>query len=288
MNAAHNIWKKFLSLLLAVILIFCTASFAFADEDSEGNGGVELTEDQSQTSEEESADIAAAEVDLSNLKLQVAIVNGLNEYDYTGESWDVLSKAFDEGMDLIRNGAPDQKTANEAAKVLEAAIGSLVRMDYSQLEKALSAVYSCIGENEQFYDIWSKIDEAEKKARPLLISGDQAAVDAAAKELNDLLEELEAYYAGTEAESGVVIKEVEVKVPPSEDYCNISMHGVWPVLFAVSVVLNIALAGMMAYMFMKKRNTVDDIPLVNYDIDDDFDDFDDLGDFEDIDEEDDV
>ena len=65
------------------------------------------------------------------------------------------------------------------------------------------------------------------------------------------------------------MQEVEVEVPPTSDFCNIPKHRTWPVLFAVSAALNVLLFSALSYVLLKKRNTTDNTPLVNYDIEDD-------------------
>ena len=67
----------------------------------------------------------------------------------------------------------------------------------------------------------------------------------------------------------VVIKEVEVEVPPSDDFCNMGSHRTWPVAFLVSLIFNCILALVIALILKKKRYKAEDVPLVDYDIDDD-------------------
>lgn len=276
MSETRHILKILFALFAAVIILASASVEAFAT-------GVDLSE---APSDETSSEETAVNIDYSKLEIQVAMVNGLNEYDYTKETWAVLDEAMQQGVALFGK-AEQQSEVVSAAKAIEDAVSGLVRMDYSKLEDALSAVYDFIGSDTELYDVWAKINEAEKKARPLLVSGNQKAVDDAAAEINALLEEIDAL-GRVEEEPEVVIKEVEVEVPPSDDYCNIPMHRTWPVLFFISLALNFAMAGLVYYVFTKRRNTTDNIPLVNYDIDDDMDlddyDIDDDYDIEDDDE----
>ena len=65
-------------------------------------------------------------------------------------------------------------------------------------------------------------------------------------------------------------KEVPVEVPPTGEFCNIPMHRIWPVLFFISLALNVTLAAVIVvYIRNKKKNQHDDTPLVDYDIFDD-------------------
>ena len=107
------------------------------------------------------------------------------------------------------------------------------------------------------------------KGTELLTSGDQTAVDAATAEIGDLLSQLKAIMEA-EKTPEVVVQEVPVEVPPTDDYCNIPKHRTWPVLFFVSLAVNVILVLMIVvYVSGKKRNQRDDTPLVDYDIYDD-------------------
>lgn len=203
------------------------------------------------------------------LREQVAIGNGLNEYDYTKESWAPLAVALEEGNRLVK-GSWGKKTIEDAAEAIRVAVEGLVRMDYTLLDETLANVYNEINKNTELYSVCARLFEAAEKARPLLVSGDQPAVDAAVAELNGLLEEF-AQCDVVVSEPEVIVQEVEVEVLPTDDYCNIPMHRTWPVLFVISAVLNVALIVVLVYVIMKKRNTEDNTPLVNYDIDDDMD-----------------
>lgn len=243
--------KKLLALLMVLCLIHCGLPCAHAEENAKGE--VKLN----------------TRLDYSQLEMQVAVANGLVGYDYTKETWDPVAKALEKSLKIMDEEECDQSDVDQMAKTLEKAIAALVKMDYSQLEEALEAVDSKMGENPQLHDTWSRLNDDAQQARMLLISGDQAAVDETATRINWLMEELEQQLAEQKPE--VVVREVEVEVLPQSDYCNIPMHRTWPVLFFVSAVLNVALIAMLTYIIMHKRKTEDNTPLVNYDIDDDLD-----------------
>ena len=241
-------WKKFLALLTLVCLLANAVPMATAaGTDEEARRGL----------------------DYSELELQVALANGLNSYDYTIESWEPLQKALDVGNKRLA-GIYDQGKLDSAAKDISRAIARLVKMDYSALIKAMDAVDLKVEANPEYHDVWYRLNKAVEDAKPLLISGDQEAVHAATKEINMLLEELAACNIMT-AEPEIIIQEVEVEVLPTNDFCNIPSHHTWPLLFAISAVVNVALIVVLVFMVMKTRKTEDDTPLVNYDIDDDMD-----------------
>ena len=208
-------------------------------------------------------------LDYSELERQIGIANGLNSYEYTKESWDVLRQAVEVGNQRL-GGVYDQGKLDKAAQDIANAIEALVKMDYSALIRALDAVYAKIDEDPEKHDLWYRLDKAVDKARPLLISGDQIAVNEAAVQLEAMLKELENYAEPTE-EPQIVIQEVEVEVPPTDDFCNIPKHRVWPVLFLISMVLNVAFLAVIVLILTMKRNTTDTTPLVSYDIDEDMD-----------------
>lgn len=237
--------KKLLAVLLAVFLLASAVPAVMATE-------------------------VSYQADYSQLQVLIGTVNGLNSYDFTKESWEPLQKAVDDGNRCWK-GRYAQQYVDEAVSDIERAIVSLVRMDYSKLESVLATVYSKIDENPQMYEAWTRLNTAVTESRPLLVSGDQQAVDTAVQQLEELMAELEACEDAQE-EPEVVIQEVEVEVLPKGDYCNIPVHRLWPILFAVSAVLNVALIVVVVYLTIKRRNTYDDTPLVSYDIEDDIED----------------
>ena len=272
MIGIREMWKKILMFFVAGALVLCGATEAFADE-AEG-----IMQEQSQ---EETIEVSAAPIDYSMLERQITAAIGLDEHDYTKESWDMLEEALDDAIMLL-DAAKNQQEVIDTAEKLENAVSALSRMDYSKLEKALGLIYAKIDENAEIHSVLGKVDSAVNRAKGLLLSGDQAAVDAAAAELDALIEELSNIKTG---ESETIIKEVEIEVPPSDDYCNVAGHKAWPVLFFISLAINVALVVMMGYVFSKMKNAEDDIPLVQYDIDDDMDDFEEYDDLEDYSEE---
>jgi hypothetical protein len=205
-------------------------------------------------------------LDYSMLERQIALANGLNQADYTKTSWETLSAALAYAMEAMES--TDQAVIDEAAVFLKSAIAGLVRMDYSALKAALEDVSQWL-EEEDLSDLWVRLMNAVNRGNGLLTSGDQDAVNATTAELQRLLRELKAQMEDLKTPE-TVIQEVEVVVPPSEDFCNISLHQIWPVLFFVSLGLNLVMAAVIViYLVRKRKNQKDDTPLVDYDIDDD-------------------
>lgn len=211
-----------------------------------------------------------AQTDYADLELLLAMANSLNSYDYTMQSWSPFKKAVDRGTQCLR-GKYGQVAVDEAAYAIDVAMSDLVEMDYSQLEAVLGSVYTKIDENPQLHDVWTRLNAAADSARPLLTSGNQEAVNAAVTKLTDLLVELSECDAAAAPEPEIVVQEVEVEVYPTDDYCNIPMHRFWPVAAICSAALNLVLLAVLILVIMKKRNTMDNTPLIHYDIDDDMD-----------------
>lgn len=208
----------------------------------------------------------APSVDYSELQKQINIASALIPTDYTNESRDLLAAALSVAQSALNS--EDQSLVTAAAEQLRATISSLVTMDYSGLKTALSQADALLA-SEQAAVLLQEISEAARRGGELLQSGDQQAVDQAAKELNDILDRLAALLE-VEGETKVVIQEVPVEVLPEGDYCNIPTHHVWPVLFWVSLAVNVVLIGGIAFFVIRKtRNRRDFAPMVDYDIDDD-------------------
>lgn len=208
---------------------------------------------------------AATGVDDQELLRQIAIGNGLNRMEYTAQSWESVTTAM-EGAGLALDSR-DQVQIDAAAQLLKDAIAGLTRMDYTALEAALTELQA-LGEESLTSALWLELMEAGEKGRALLTSGDQPAVDAAAQQLQGLM--LQLSQSATQPTPEVIIQEVPVEVPPSEDYCNISSHRGWQVAFFASLGLNVILGVLiLVYISKKKRKHRDNTPLVNYNIFDD-------------------
>jgi hypothetical protein len=194
------------------------------------------------------------------------VANGLNPPDYTLQSWEAVAAAITFGNAALNGGS--QSCIDEAANMLEDTVNDLVRMDYTALENALSEMQS-LGEENVTSALWLELMEAGEKGKSLLASGDQAAVDGAARQLKGLLTQLRELSAVKPAPE-VVVQEVPVEVPPSEDFCNVTTHWLWKLACFLSVGLNGALLVIIwLYLWKKKRKQRDNTPLVAYDISDD-------------------
>lgn len=211
--------------------------------------------------------VATTPTDYSELERQIAIANGLNELEYSAESWDAMIDALTAANKALET--KDQDTVDKAAADLQTAIGALVKMDYSKLEEVLKKAEEFVT-GQEMGDQWLQFAQAVNQGYGLLTSGDQTAVDEITQTILDLLAKME-QMAAQESTPEIVYKEVEVEVPPTDDFCNIPMHRVWPVLFFISLAVNVVLGGAIILVMTVRKKKHDDTPLVDYNIDDDMD-----------------
>ena len=206
-------------------------------------------------------------VDYTELKKQIGIAEGLVKGDYTAESWADLEYALAAAKNALYSD--DQDVVDAAAKALADAIAALVKMDYSKLEAAMASGEE-LAANDKVGNLWFELFKAIQEGVKLIGSGDQEAVDACTAKILDLIEQLKAALAETGAEPEEIIKEVIVEKDPEGDYCNITMHRIWPILFFISLALNVVfIVVIVVAVIRRKKNAKDDTPLVNYDIGDD-------------------
>ena len=265
-------------ILIFLLSLYCTSIALAVGETSTGEENP-TTEDDTQNenaednSEEEETKpeiitqyiyIGTSTIDYAALNRQIAIANGLRESDYTKESWAVLEAALETAT--YAQNSTNQDVVDSAAEELRVAITELVSMDYSALEKAVLLAKEYIGGEE--YEMVILLSNLIIKAEGLFSSGDQIAVDACAEEINLAVSQY-VESLPEEVEPEIIVKEVQVEVPPSDDYCNISKHYLWPILFFISVGVNLLLAAAIVLIFRRRKLRGEDVPLVNYDIDDD-------------------
>ena len=208
----------------------------------------------------------SSNVDYTELNKKIAVAEGLNLNEYNDDSRKALTTALTEARSAL--SSKDQSMVSNAAKKLQNALSGLKKMDYTKLQSALDRADNLLV-SEQTVILWQKLSDAARKGIGLLESGDQAAVDAVTAELIEILDALEKDLDIIQ-KTQVVVQEVPVTVLPDSDYCNIESHHIWPAAFVASLVVNVLLLGVIAFMVIRRiRNQKDDTPLVDYDIDED-------------------
>lgn len=222
---------------------------------SSGGGDTPITPDQPTKPDKPSE--PAVKIDYSELNKWIKEKQGLDSSKYTKDTWDVVEDAYNKALNL-RN-SKKQDAVDAGAKALKEAIEGLKEMDYTLLEEAIAAAKK-LGDSEELGNLWMKLADALKDGVGLLTSNDQQAVNDGAALINSIISQL-----NEELE-----KLREANAVYEGDYCNISIHHVWPILFFVSLGVNVILA-IVAIMLGKRRmgNKKDNTPLVDYQISDD-------------------
>lgn len=205
-------------------------------------------------------------VDYTELEKQIAIAEGLDESLYTDLSWENLLEKLEAAK--LATESKNQTEVDSAAAALKTAIADLVKMNYEALHDIIAAIKKH-AEEEDLSGLWYKMHELLEKAPAMFESGDQAEVDAYVAELTALLAEIIEKIAELK-DANKVIVDNDIVTYPTDPYCNIGMHRVWPILFWVSFALNLCTVAVVVYIYINKRKkTSDNTPLVDYDIADD-------------------
>ena len=142
---------------------------------------------------------------------QMAIANGLKEWEYTKDSWKGVADALKAAKKLENSKNTDKRKA--AADALEKAMASLVSMNYSALEEVIAKAKEQISSHEA-YDMVDRLREAVTKGEQLRFSGDQDQVDATAELIGAMVEELAALREqNTDVLGWIVIPNTKVSYP---------------------------------------------------------------------------
>lgn len=207
--------------------------------------------------------VIRTDVDISLLEEQIKIAERIRNNGYSKDSWNAFLEALADARNALAVGT--QEEIDKATQDLMAAMKAFVSIDYSKLQAAIDEANELVA-SDYNSQMWHNLLTALNNGNLMLSGDDQAAVDAAAAEITKRLEEVRELLrnsAGTSTGGSTVIE-------PTEDYCNIAIHNVWPVLFFVSLAGNIVLLVILYGRFkIKKKVTKDDTPLVDYEIGDD-------------------
>ena len=181
-------------------------------------------------------------VDYTELKNQIAAAKALKEEEYTAASWEALQEALKAAEEALNS--KDQSVVDAAAAALADAIKNLKKLDYTALVEAIEKAEKYLADDE-IGGKFGALAEALKNAKDLLNNAkDQESIDKAAaalvtalSELMDALEQL----AGEPADK-----------EPTGEFCNISIHYVWPILFFISLAVN---AVLVVLYFVRRKKT---------------------------------
>lgn len=205
-------------------------------------------------------------VDLTELNKQLTIAEGLKDGRYTETSWNNLVAAVESAQNVL--DSEDQAEVDAATEQLKNAIAGLVEMNYQALLDAVSRLQEHV-KNEELSSLWYEMHALLNEVEDALNGRDQAKVDDCAARLVELLTKIEEKLSEMDAPETVIV-EKPTPTPPVDDYCNIESHRIWPILFWISLALNVVGAAFaVVYFMMKRKKTTDDTPLIDYDITDD-------------------
>ena len=180
-------------------------------------------------------------VDYTELNNQIAAAKELKEEEYTSDSWAALQDALAKAEEALKS--KDQKVVDAAAEALAEAIKNLKKLDYTALVEAIEKAEKYFADDE-LGSKFGTLAEALKNAKDLLNNAkDQESIDKAAEALMTALTEL------MEVLEQLANKPADKE--PTGEFCNISIHYVWPVLFFISLAVNAVLV--FLYIRRKKK-----------------------------------
>ena len=130
------------------------------------------------------------------LDTAISSAAALTESDYTSESWSKVSAALETAKALQTNPNATQKQVDDAVTALNAAIEGLVSAgggpSRASLITAINNAKAKKAEKDKYTaESWQKVEDALTAAENLAENADQAAINKAAKDLNDALNALE-------------------------------------------------------------------------------------------------
>ena len=180
-------------------------------------------------------------VDYTELNNQIAAAKALKEEEYTADSWAALQDALAKAEEALKS--KDQKVVDAAAEALAEAIKNLKKLDYTALIEAIEKTEDFLA-GDLLGGKGTALVEALQNAKALLNNAkDQESIDKAAEALMNALTEL------MEVLEQLANKPADKE--PTGEFCNISIHYVWPVLFFVSLAVNAVLV--ILYIRRKKK-----------------------------------
>lgn len=183
------------------------------------------------------------------LQALLDIANSVKEEKYTTETWEVLQEAVYIANEAMASG--DQKQIEKAISKLASALAKLTSVKYDAMEEAIAQAEQYMKENDHGF---TRLKNALAQAEATYGCGNQARVDRATEEILKCLEDYR---------NGIYEEQSEDDKKPFP--VGIVIGCVLVCVAAIGVVV------VLSNMKKKKRRTrqIDDVPLVDYDIDDD-------------------
>lgn len=212
-----KLWRKFTVLLLAAVLLVAAPAAYGRQSDSP---------------------------DVERLQQLLEMADGMEQFEYTAESWEVLRRAVAVAKAAMGSGI--QARIDSAVPPLAAALSDMEKMDYSEMEAILAEAEQLLAADAA---CWQQLHTALEAAQAACRTGDQALVDSTAIALAQCLQACREYAGQDDGSKNPVV---------------------WIVLLGVSLLGNAALVTQLLWKKKENRHKqIDDVPLVDYDIDDD-------------------
>lgn len=187
------------------------------------------------------------ELNRTQLQARIQEARKLEEKVYTQQSWEALETALEAAESALDSDS--QSRIDKAEQSLRQAISSLVKLDYTQLQAALEkAEAQCSSTQGQ---LWQKLLKAAQESGEFLESRDQKEIDAAAKTLQQLLEQLAQEPQPTEPEQTEPSTQETTLPEVTEAPAKSGGAGAWPVIFVLSLLGN---AGLVGWILWSRRN----------------------------------
>lgn len=187
------------------------------------------------------------ELNRTQLQARIQEARKLEEKVYTQQSWEALETALEAAESALDSDS--QSRIDKAEQSLRQAISSLVKLDYTQLQAALEkAEAQCSSTQGQ---LWQKLLKAAQESGEFLESRDQKEIDAAAKTLQQLLEQLAQEPQPTEPEQTEPSTQETTLPEVTEAPAKSGGAGAWPVFFVLSLLGN---AGLVGWILWSRRN----------------------------------
>lgn len=178
----------------------------------------------------------------SSLTVQLAIAEKLKRTNYTDESWQELMSCIEDANEALKN--KNTSEMNKAALNLKIAIDSLVELDYSKLQEAINQANVIIRAEKA--ELWKELSLVLDANEGKLSSTSQQEIDIATERILKVLNDIDEQF---------------------DSNGNSGMSIVWMVILFVSLAVNVVIVYMLVKN--KKGSFNDDIPVVDYDINDD-------------------
>lgn len=191
------------------------------------------------------------ESDAEKLQALLDIANSVKEEKYTTDTWEILEEAVAFANEAMSSG--DEQQIKNAISKLASALAKLTSVKYDAMEEAIAQAEQYMKENDHGF---TRLKNAVAQAEATYGCGSQLKVDRATEEILNCLED---YRNGN----------IEEKTDDDKKPFPIGI-----VIACVFVCVASCIAVVVVVVLFRRNKSnrtrqIDDVPLVDYDIDDD-------------------